>query len=123
MIKVIPFESWHAEAIDLQPGQRGEWKGPPDHGEAFTGVMDGTVVFCVGRAYGTGAWALLSKDAGKHLLRITRIIERLLVLNGDQRVEAYIKCDFVNAHRWISLFGFEFDRSDPATGFDIYVRS
>lgn len=122
MIEIIPFEPWHARQLIPQKQQSGERFSPPESGEAFTGTLGQKVLFCVGRAHGFGAWALLSKDAGPHMVAITRIFRRLLVLNGSDPLEALIKPDFPQAHRLMKMLGFGKSGMDKETGYDVYVR-
>lgn len=122
MITVIPFKPEHAMAIQLQPKQL-ETVGvihPADAAElarigpAFTGVDGDKVIFCGGRAemwQGRAlCWSLLSADAGKHMVRMTRIARRLLDMQeGYGRVEALVREDFEQAHRWVKMLGFKFE--------------
>lgn len=52
------------------------------------------------------AWAILSEDAGAHMLEITRRCQHMLSVAPFRRLEAYAACDFPAAHRWLRLLGF-----------------
>lgn len=47
------------------------------------------------------AWALLSKDAGPHMLAITRYANDLLDLVPYKRVQTTALCGFKPANRWL----------------------
>lgn len=115
---IIPYSPEHGEQIDLQEKQVMELPFilSGDHaktGYAFTGMHEGRVVFCAGRAYGHGAWAMLSREASKHMLAVTRCIKRLIYLHSSDPdeskipMEAMIRNDFPEAHRWAAMLGFE----------------
>lgn len=81
------------------------------HGEAYAAVADGMVIACAGvleRWHGrASAWALLSDQAGRHMLELTRAIAAWLERSGLRRVETHVDVNFAAAHRWARLLGFE----------------
>jgi len=52
------------------------------------------------------AWTVLSKDSGKHFVKIVRIIKELLNVHDYRRIQATTEVDFKQAHRWLKLLGF-----------------
>lgn len=136
---IVPFESQHLEQINLQDSQayfgsmiEPDW-GPSlmQAGPCFSAIHDGAVLASSGvikhwenRAT---AWALLSKDATPHFVRIHRAVSRFLDLTDFKRVEAFVDADFEEGHRWIQMLGFEregYMRSFSPNGNDaiLYAR-
>ena len=54
-------------------------------------------------------WVLLSRQAAKHMLGVTKILKEAMQLNsaGYKFVETVVNSDFVAGHRWARMFGFE----------------
>lgn len=122
---VVPFNPRHAMAIKLQPKQL-EAVGliTPKYaddlarlGPAFAGIDGDCVVFCGGRAElwpgRSIVWALLSKDAGHYMVRMTRIAKILLGMQEGGRLEVVIRSDFEQAHRWAKMLGFQHECHKP----------
>ncbi len=60
--------------------------------------------------FGRGmAWALLSKDAKKHMRRITKAIIVQLNTVEYQRVEITVEKGFKEAFRWAKMLGFTYE--------------
>ena len=53
------------------------------------------------------AWALLSKDAGKLMLPMTRLAKGVIKNCGYARVEATVHVDFEPGQRWVNMLGME----------------
>lgn len=140
-MKLVDFRAEHGMAIKVQKAQAEvvteitpEYCQILAHSSdrAYTGMIGDTVVFCCGRfevwkgRY--NLWALLSEDACKHMLRITRIGRRLFDLQqGSGRFEAIVRADFEQGHRWVKMLGMKLhhheERFLPNGGdADIYVR-
>ena len=125
---VVPYLPEHGAQIDPQGKQAGERLGDEHRevGYAFTGMHDGRVIFCAGRAYGHGAWVMLSREAAKHMLAVTRCIKRLIYLHysnpeeAQTPMEAIVRCDFPEAHRWMGILGFKKVSEDGEHS--VYVR-
>lgn len=127
MIEVVQFEPRHVDMLRIQAKQAGETLFDPviyvKVGESFTGMLDGEVLFCAGRAYGRGVWAMLSVNAKHHMVAITRHMKNLLSMSEPWlELEALIACDFPEARRWANMLGFWFKEYDPTYGADVYVR-
>jgi hypothetical protein len=54
-----------------------------------------------------GAWAVLSDDAGRHMVRITRAVKRGLELHSAERIETTVQAGFEAGMRWAKALGFE----------------
>jgi hypothetical protein len=115
---IVPFEPEHFNLLELQDKQ-GVFKdlitqydygvGLKSGGVAWSMIEESTLC-CIGCAgiidagFGRGiAWALLSKDAKKHMFRITKEVKKRLV--GFKRIE--ITVNFDEAHRWAEMLGFK----------------
>jgi hypothetical protein len=113
-VKIIPFESHHTKLMTPQSAQAFEVDYAPLEaaaGDAWTAVVDGLPVACAGliemwkdRAQ---AWALLSADAGPHMLPITRSIRFRLASSSFRRIEMAVDVDFEAGIRWAHMLGFE----------------
>ncbi len=53
------------------------------------------------------AWALLSNDARRHLLPLTRIVRAYFAVRPETRIETAVKTNFLAGHRWARMCGFE----------------
>lgn len=100
-------------------------------GPAYTARrLDGQVMACFGVVEqwdGRGmAWAVLDREAGKHLLSITRKARGWFDAMAYRRVEAYIDTKFPQGRRWVHLLGFTLETDIPmrkffANGNDAYL--
>lgn len=118
-MNVIPFEPAHIERIELQPSQQyvishicvEYLKYLQLQGPAATAEHDGKILACAGvsfQGFGMGVlWAFVSKDAGKHFVRLDRATRRLLELAKLKRIEAAAEASFAPGCRWLELLGFE----------------
>lgn len=85
----------------------------------------GVVAVHPGRAQ---VWTMLARNAGQHLLGLTRAVKMLLKGFGDYgRLEATVRTDFEPGHRWARLVGFERECTMRRFGpdgqdHDLYVR-
>jgi hypothetical protein len=133
-VKIIPYEPWHMIRMKIQPKQRSAYMAAAeDHaaaGEAITGVIGSKVIFCAGRSLIWEGrymlWAVLSQDACKHMLCVTREIKSFLQLCRG-RLEVVVDSKFEEAHRWARILGFKLHHHEemflPDGGdADIYVR-
>lgn len=97
-------------------------------GPCFTAESGGEVIACIGTipqwARYQRAWALLSGDAGRSMVSLTRRIARWLRFHNDGRVDTSVHCDFPQAIRWAEMLGFRNEglmrRFDP-DGRDCYL--
>lgn len=138
-MRLIPYIPNHLGMLVPQPGQFDVQ--PTDvkyanelaaSGPGFTGFVDGSVVFCAGRAEiwhnRYMVWAVLSENAGVHMVSITRAVKGLLnAARGDGRHEMIVRPDFAEANRWATMLGFKLhhfeERFLPDGGdANIYVR-
>jgi hypothetical protein len=73
------------------------------------------------------AWAVFPNDLGALFIGVHRTAKRFLDGCGIRRVEADIRTDFCNAHRWVKLLGFKYEGTRRAFGtdgadYDLYAR-
>lgn len=61
-------------------------------------------------------WALLSKDAGAHMLFLHRGVCRFIDSHNLRRVEATVECGFQEGCRWLTLLGFKSEGTMQAYG-------
>lgn len=129
-MRVEAYRPEHLHALELQQAQahfRGDVDSEayaralaiPRH--SFTALDGDRVIACAGcveiwdnRAM---AWALVSKDAGQHLLGVHRAVHGFLMAAKWRRVEAYVDVGFEPGMRWMRLLGFELDTPVPVRAF------
>lgn len=128
MIKV-DFEPWHHMAIAGHDDS--EWaENIAKAGPACTGMVGDKPVICAGAAIQNEGraiiWAVLSQDAGPHMLSITRHVHEFLDSRPEERLEMDVLTGFAAAHRWAKMLGFvrEGTRRKFCDGhdFDLYAR-
>jgi len=123
---VVPFESWHLEWIDFNEDAAraiaSVLQDMPNHGrllatasKAYTGLYKGKVIGSVGlMPWWTGMaelWMYLGKDAfiqkkqGIKILQwfMNHLIEEMKL----HRIQAVVKTDFKEGHRFAEFFGFK----------------
>jgi hypothetical protein len=80
-------------------------------GEAFTATSNGEIIACIGTipqwANYSRAWALLSGNAGRCMVPLTRRIATWLRFHNPGRIDTQVHCDFPQAMRWAEMLGFE----------------
>lgn len=126
-MRVVPFDPAHLHSMALQSSQ--SWMEPmlknPSYGEflksagACITIMNGDhVVACGGlvnmwenRAQ---VWSLISHDAGRHFVRVVRVMQSFLDLQDIRRIEATVDADFEQGHRLIHMLGFKYEGLMPA---------
>lgn len=120
-MKIVPFRASHLQAIKLQPAQ-GHFIGAlmdADYGlmlegtTAFTALDDeGRVIACCGCEERwencATAWALLSSDAGKHMVWLVRAVRGFIWHAAPwRRVEAAVDVGFDAGNRLVQMLGFQ----------------
>jgi len=140
MTTTKPFAPADLLAIDLQPWQQqpefsltadyGEWLSSNSccaytimHGDNVVGA-GGAIEIWEGRAE---AWLLLDKEAGRVMNGVHRIATRFLNALPHSRVETGCEVGWPEAHRWLSMLGFDHERTarkytPSGRDIDIYVR-
>lgn len=120
VLSIVAYEPQHLILLSLQPHQehlhsalreRGYAEKVHESGPAWTALLGEIPIGCggfiehwQGRAT---AWAILSDDAGPHLLALTREVRRRLIRHSAGRIEAQTLLGFQPAARWARLIGFE----------------
>lgn len=132
MLRAEVFQPFHITLIRAQPYQAAELGEVLVHnhdryrpqGLAFTGRDEhtGEVMVCGGvvpaYAHLGFLWALVSADAGPHLLQIHRAARRLLEMTRQTRIEASVRKDFEAGCRWLKILGFNAEGESPGFGID-----
>lgn len=134
MIEIVRFIPDHLEMIKLQNHQMSiaEEMLKPGYGHmlassgpAFTAIDGDEVIGCSGVAIAWQnrgiAWALLSRDAGKHFGFIHRSVKGFLDSSNIRRIEAFVETDFTNGIRWMKMLGFV--NETPETPMRCYTPS
>lgn len=121
---VLEFLPEHVAQMRAQPAQAREVNAESlaaPFGQAWTAMLDGHPIACAGvvevwrgRAY---AWALLSDEAGPHMLRLTREIRSRLERLPFRRVEMAVDAGFPEAARWARVLGFWLETPNPMRGY------
>jgi hypothetical protein len=119
-LEVVGYEPWHLREIALQPHQEhlGAFLRDGDHAErvalvgpCWTALANGRPICCAGfNEFWEGrseAWAILSRDAGKHMVWLTRQILQALDVHPAERIEAKTEAGAAPSARWAALLGFE----------------
>lgn len=117
---VVPFDRSHLEAISIQEGQshlvglihEEKYFAALAACQARTALVDTCPVAIAGissETPGRGTvWAIMGRDAGRHMVAITRAARDLMAARRMEfvRLEAAVRCDFVPAVRFVKLLGF-----------------
>lgn len=125
MLDLRPFMPGDLIGFDVQPQQAEDFSSHGGHGvpagQSWTALYGARPVACgglveqwSGRAY---AWSLLTREAGPHLLSLTREIRSLLDAAPFARIEMAVDADFKAGHRWAKLLGFECETPEPMQKF------
>lgn len=125
---ILPLRPYHLRDMTIQPSQA--YAGPMitdeyareicRSGVGFAGLAHGFTVCCAGvlpqwegRAI---AWALFSKDAGRHLHAITKAVKTFLETQRIRRIETWVDATYPPAIRWIEMLGFQREAEMRAYG-------
>lgn len=138
-MRVVPLAPEHVRALTgtLQVSQHMNYEMDaemlPKAGDGYAGLIGEKVIFAVGAVRlwegRYELWAMLSGDACKHMVWVTRVAKRLLQLRaGARRLEIIVKSDFKAAHRWAEMLGFRWHHHEErflpdGSDADIYVRT
>jgi len=141
-MQVVPLLESHLEELQPQEAQAfiGNFLANEDYRaqlcfmpHSYAGVLDGRVIGIAGVAMiyphiGT-AWAILSNDSQKNMLRLTRAIKGFLDSFDCKRIETHVKHDFTEGHRWAEMLGFKNETPDGMNNYgidgetyDLYAR-
>lgn len=119
-MEIIKFVPEHLTMIDPQP-----WQKRPENalamqdatGHAWTAMVNDKTMACAGvvelwpgRAF---AWALIDKDAGRHMIGITRAVKNTLAWLPYRRIEMAVIAGFDEGMRWAEMLGFKLETPEP----------
>ena len=131
MIHIEPYQPFHMHLLlaqGVQPmfvGRISYVPGVSDRlghmGTALAAIQDGRVL-CVGGLIPIGPrighlWAVLSAEAGQHMLSLHRATRRFLSCQIAPRIEATVEMGFAPGCRWLTLLGFECETPNGMRGF------
>jgi hypothetical protein len=138
-MEVVSFNAKYLRAMVLQDAQQimaplvfdDEYcEQLVEAGPAYTVLAGEKPVMCAGVAEmwanRYAAWAWLAKDAGPHMVGLTRIVDDYLNTRPYRRIEAYVDARFPQGHRWAKMLRFEFEglmRSFGTSGQDMAMYS
>jgi len=122
-VQIVRFKTEHAEYLLEQAGNKPllgvfteevmAYTESLDH--AYTGLLDGEPVLCAGLVkkndHCAEAWTILHQNKRDKFILIFNALKRFLQIAPYRRVEALIKCDFNNGHRWAKALGFKLEAS------------
>jgi hypothetical protein len=120
-LQVVVFKPFHIELLSAQGVQAGQVSQEPASfarvsrppGPALTLFDDDQVLVCGGICTMSPRlgllWALLSANAGRHMLWIHRATLRFIDTEPLQRLEASVEKGFGAGCRWVQLLGFEYE--------------
>lgn len=129
-MRIVAFRPEHVRALELQDAQQyfsGLVSGVEyglalaQTGHAFTAMDGDRVIGCSGcvecwdnRAM---AWALISKDAGRHMVGIHKAVAGFLAGAKWRRIEATVDVGFEAGMRWMAMLGFKQETPEPMRGY------
>ena len=132
-MRVEPYRHYHLELVRAQGVQRAqltEVSLVPDAyarfvepaGPCYTAFVGDRVILCGGIVVSMGymgiAWAVIAEDAGRHMIRLHRCVERFLSMQNLRRIETTVVKGFQPGCRWAESLGFKFEGEMPGFGLD-----
>jgi hypothetical protein len=130
-MKIEVFRPFHVELLRAQGVQGEQMTELGDGinyagerrplGPAFTASSSrGLILLCGGivqlAPHRGLCWALLSKEAPRHLLSLHKATRRFLQLYSYPRVETTVRAGFMPGCRWVEMLGFRFEGDMPLYG-------
>lgn len=129
-MNIVAFRAEHLAGLQLQDAQAylSAEIALPEHGrmlersgQCFTALVGDRVLACSGVAQvweGRGvAWALVSREAGRHMVGIHRAVAGYLSAAKYRRIEAWVDEGFEPGMRWLEMLGFACETPQPMRGF------
>lgn len=124
-VSIVPMEEKHVRALRPQPAQTdlsmearvALAMGQRQHGPCWAALAGGDVIavagVCVaweGRAI---CWALLSRKAGRSMIRLTRAVRAYIEQLPYRRLELCVDAQFRAGCRWAGVLGFTLETPEP----------
>jgi hypothetical protein len=125
-MNIVAFRPEHVRVLELQQAQRyfvgdisseayGRMLAQSPY--SFSAVDGDRVIGCSGcveiwdnRAM---AWALISKDAGRHMVGVHKAVSGFLAGAKWRRIEASVDVGFAAGERWLKMLGFVCETPKP----------
>ena len=138
-MSLVPFRAEHLALIQVQEAQASVSEFMTlAHARALESQMSFTYV-AGGRVLAVGGfveqwpqraemWSYIDSDCGKHFVGLHRAALGLLDACEYRRIEATVRADFDEGHRWLKMLGFQLEaplmRAHLPTGEDsaLYAR-
>jgi len=133
-IRIVNYEPWHVDRVIIQPGQkldlemaRSEAAALKYSGVAWSAFRGEDCIAMIGviqQARGPAntryaAWALIGRTGSVAFVALHRRVRNWLrAQKGPVHIEAHVREDFVNGHRWIDMLGYEYRATRPQYGPD-----
>jgi hypothetical protein len=129
MLTPVPYTPAHMEFCDFHPhhADAASREDPESLGHVSRdawALMDdaGNIVAIMGAVETHNRcafiWTFAGKDAGRHMIGITRFCKRWLDTLSCVRLEATVMKDFRAGHRWMRLLGFRKETTRPMKRWD-----
>jgi len=131
-IKVIPFEGWHFDWLDVQPEQKAEVAAMTDvhrrvleRERSWTATTDDRIVACGGVVPLPGRcrallWVAIGALQRSEFLAFHSAVKRCIDEFPYHRIEMEVANGFEAGHRWAKALGFH---EEPMGGsYTLYVR-
>jgi hypothetical protein len=104
--------------VSIVPASYAQMARP--EGPAVTAFEADRIMICGGIAkisanHGV-CWALMSPEAGRHMLFMHRAVQRFITSQPWKRLEATVAEGFTPGCRWVEMLGFKFEGPMPFYG-------
>lgn len=123
-MQLYKFNPIHLRFLQLSDGQKDglillsneEYLDALASEESYTAIVDGKVIACMGVYPYTNnigkMWSFLSEGSGKHMITLTRAVKKFCTESEYTRLEAAVRQDYKEGHRWVKMLGFTCETPD-----------
>ena len=119
--RTVPFQRWHGYRLrDNGLAEEGVFLDGPtlmqlERGNSWTAIYGAEPIAAAGVLEAwrgrCAAWAYMSRDAGPHMLYITKAVKKFLNETSRGRIELTVRTDYELGHRWARMLGFAVENS------------